>query len=281
MYTFCPDCATIFSVSAEHVNAAGGQVRCGACANVFNATEHLRDDLASIRRALVDYSVQKAGLSIDEKPASPKSDITGEVPVEPAPVAQTPPVMQGPAVPDQPDDDAESPPLLSTTMSHPWARQSINAADVARGAVIVVMLILLMGQWLFFNRAGLAKDAGWRPVVERFCSVIHCELPLRTDLSRIELLNRDVRKHPLVEDALLVYATLNNSAEFPQPYPVFSISFSDVAGKPVAMRHFMPVEYLDPEVDLATGMVPAVPVYVVMAIQDPGEDAVSFQFEFL
>ena len=171
--------------------------------------------------------------------------------------------------------------MLSTTLSHPWARQSLTTSDVARGSVIVLLLTLLLGQWLFFNRTGLAGNPDWRPYVERFCSVFQCELPLRTELSRIELLNRDVRKHPLVEDALLVYATLNNSAEFTQPYPVFSISFSDIAGQPVAMRHFMPAEYLDPEVDSAAGMAPAVPVYVVLAIQDPGEDAVSFQFEFL
>lgn len=329
MYTFCPDCATIFTVSAEHVNAAGGRVRCGACANVFNADEYLCADLATVRKALVDYSVHKAGLSPDEKPAAPAAVTTAAVPdekpvapaaaktaavpdaqpaaratgraarkkrrkkagkaaakpaavqIEPAPVAQTAPEAQAQMDSNQPDADAEVPPLLSTTLSHPWARQSLTAADVARGAAIIVLLLLLGAQWLFFNRATLAGDADWRPVMERFCAVFHCQLPLRIDLARIELLNRDVRKHPLVEDALLVYATLNNSAEFAQPYPVFSIRFSDVTGKPVAMRHFMPVEYLDPEIDPASAMVPGVPVYVVLAIQDPGEDAVSFQFEFL
>lgn len=257
------------------MKAAGGKVRCGACANVFIATGHLYEDLTMVRKALVEYSVH------DEKPATYDSGIPADIHVESTPVTPAVSDAQESAFFTEPDEGAESPPLLSTTLSHPWARQSLTPADVARGALILVLLLLLMAQWLFFNRTGLAADADWRPVVERVCSVLHCELPLRTDLARIELLNRDVRKHPLVEDALLVYATLNNSADFPQPYPVFSISFSDVTGRPVAMRHFMPAEYLDPEVDPAAGMAPAVPVYVVLAIQDPGEEAVSFQFEFL
>ena len=39
--TRCPHCHTSFRVSDEHLEAAGGVVRCGSCLQVFKATDHL------------------------------------------------------------------------------------------------------------------------------------------------------------------------------------------------------------------------------------------------
>ncbi len=44
MYTQCPKCETIFKLSAEVLRAAGGQVRCGKCGDVFNALARLAED---------------------------------------------------------------------------------------------------------------------------------------------------------------------------------------------------------------------------------------------
>lgn len=43
MYTQCPDCATVFRVTAEALRAAQGDVRCGVCATTFNALENLSE----------------------------------------------------------------------------------------------------------------------------------------------------------------------------------------------------------------------------------------------
>ena len=41
--TKCPQCETVFRVSAEQLRAAGGWVRCGRCATEFNAVAKLTD----------------------------------------------------------------------------------------------------------------------------------------------------------------------------------------------------------------------------------------------
>ena len=41
--TKCPQCNTVFRVSAEQLRAAGGWVRCGRCATEFNAVAKLTD----------------------------------------------------------------------------------------------------------------------------------------------------------------------------------------------------------------------------------------------
>lgn len=43
VYTQCPDCATVFRVTAEALRAAQGDVRCGVCATSFNALENLSE----------------------------------------------------------------------------------------------------------------------------------------------------------------------------------------------------------------------------------------------
>lgn len=43
MYTRCPDCATVFRVTADALRVAQGDVRCGVCSNTFNAVVHLSE----------------------------------------------------------------------------------------------------------------------------------------------------------------------------------------------------------------------------------------------
>jgi len=41
VYTQCPDCATVFRLTADALRAAQGNVRCGVCSTSFNALENL------------------------------------------------------------------------------------------------------------------------------------------------------------------------------------------------------------------------------------------------
>jgi predicted Zn finger-like uncharacterized protein len=43
VYTRCPDCATVFRVTADALRIAQGDVRCGVCSNTFNAVVHLSE----------------------------------------------------------------------------------------------------------------------------------------------------------------------------------------------------------------------------------------------
>jgi predicted Zn finger-like uncharacterized protein len=263
MYTFCPDCSTVFSIRAEHLHAASGLVRCGECRQVFSAVDHLYDGLMEARFALFKLAEAEQVQAGDE-----------------AVVAGTPPVDESSGEPAVLAVNPE-PRVAGALPRSSWSRQPVSMRDVASGAGIGLLVLLLAGQWAYFNRADLAMRPSWRPVVERICSVAACELPLPSDIDQVALLDRDVRRHPEIRDALLVNATLVNRAEFTQSYPVLSIRFSDLAGKPIAERRFRPTEYLGEDLNYDDGMAPAAPVHVVLEIEDPGEEAVSFQFDFL
>ncbi len=51
MYTQCSKCETVFKLSAEALRAAGGQVRCGRCGEVFNALQRLAEDASGFAAA--------------------------------------------------------------------------------------------------------------------------------------------------------------------------------------------------------------------------------------
>jgi predicted Zn finger-like uncharacterized protein len=44
VYTQCPDCATVFRLTANALRAAQGNVRCGVCSTSFNALENLSEE---------------------------------------------------------------------------------------------------------------------------------------------------------------------------------------------------------------------------------------------
>jgi predicted Zn finger-like uncharacterized protein len=266
MYTFCPTCSTVFAIKAEHLLAAAGRVRCGECGQVFRALDSVYEDLETVQSALAEHH---ASLAVrHEYEGQPDSVYTGG--------------DDGTHNGDDIHDDAGSAGILMPPELHgAWPERSHFGRNIAKGAIIVALFLLLGVQWLYFNRAGLAAQNEWRPGLESLCSLLRCELPLRVDLSRIELVNRDVRKHPRIAGALLINATLVNRAGFSQPYPILEVTFSNSSGTPVAARRFNPVEYLGDKTDIKAGMPSDTTLQVMLEIEDPGEDAVSFQFEFL
>ena len=70
MYTKCPDCATIFRVSADALRAAEGSVRCGVCSTSFDALESLSDDPFGAAVATDEPQARDVAVEADELPDS-------------------------------------------------------------------------------------------------------------------------------------------------------------------------------------------------------------------
>jgi predicted Zn finger-like uncharacterized protein len=261
MYTYCPNCLAIYQVTSDHIDKAGGRTRCSECRQVYRAADYLFDDLAAVRKAVEEG--QRA-------PGNRPKEVMGRY----APLD----------IPLQEESGWEK-----TTEARPagrqspdsWQKRAISMGDIGSGMAIGLLVLLLGLQWVYFKRGLLAADTGLRPTMERFCAVLHCELPMRVDLDQIGIVERDVRKHPAVEDALLINVAIENRAEFIQPYPLFEVRFTDKAGSAIAMRRFKPAEYLGKGIDPESGMSPQSKAQVLLEVLDPGTEAVSFQFGFL
>ena len=71
VFTQCSKCETVFKLSAEVLRAAGGQVRCGKCGEVFNALAHLAEDPSVFTAGETSFDLETRADSILESPAPP------------------------------------------------------------------------------------------------------------------------------------------------------------------------------------------------------------------
>jgi predicted Zn finger-like uncharacterized protein len=68
VFTQCSKCETIFKLSAEVLRAAGGQVRCGKCGEVFNALARLAEDANTFTSSETEFELESRADSILETP---------------------------------------------------------------------------------------------------------------------------------------------------------------------------------------------------------------------
>ena len=148
-------------------------------------------------------------------------------------------------------------------------------------AVVVLCGGLLVQLAVFRSSDLLDQLPALQPVVDRICARLPCRYTGPRDVSRIKLVNRDIRLHPTADNALLINATFVNRAPFRQPYPILTITLSDLSGAVVARRSFTPAEYLGQDMDQPYRLMPSgQPVRVTLEVVDPGKDAVNFEFTF-
>ncbi|MDH5831145.1 DUF3426 domain-containing protein [Luteimonas sp. M1R5S18] len=147
-----------------------------------------------------------------------------------------------------------------------------------RIAAVAGLLAMLALQMLLADRARLAADARWRPLVAAACGVFGCSLPPWRDPSAFTLVSREVRPHPQVPDALRVRATFRNDARWAQAWPPLVLTLSDVDGRAVAARAFRAEEYLgsDAPALLAAGQ----SADIQLDIREPSTATVSYAFGF-
>ncbi len=106
MYTQCPDCATIFRVTAEALRTAQGDVRCGVCATSFNALENLSEQAFRPAQADEEPSPEDS-MTVEELPGGENIELSA--PVELAAVPDVPTAKPSDARSDkEPDDEARA-----------------------------------------------------------------------------------------------------------------------------------------------------------------------------
>ena len=78
MYTQCPDCATVFRVTAEALRIAQGDVRCGVCSTSFNALENLSEQ--AFRAAVeADAAAADDSMTVEELPGGENIELSAPV----------------------------------------------------------------------------------------------------------------------------------------------------------------------------------------------------------
>jgi predicted Zn finger-like uncharacterized protein len=160
---------------------------------------------------------------------------------------------------------------------HKPARSS-RAGTVAA----VALLLTLIGSLAFFwvKMPELSQDPRFRPWYQTACNLISCTLPDYLNPAQIETSNLVVRSHPQTDNTLELTAVFRNAAQFPQPFPVIELTFSDPSNNTLMVFEFLPDEYL-PQALRGMPLMPAgAPVQITLDLADPGPDAVNYQMTF-
>lgn len=225
----------------------------------------------------------------DDPPITLEADI-GTGPNRPEIAAPAPleaevaaPVAEAASAPAATMPPATAPAAAGATPSPSFARRTIEPATSRRTALwqwiaLGLLLLALPLQLLLADRARLAADAEWRPLLSALCGALRCELPPWREPQAFTMIERDVRPVPGSPGELQVRAMFRNDARWAQPWPRLQLSLADADGRKVGARGFDPREYLArPPADLLQSGQSA---WISFRIREPAAPAASFQFEF-
>ena len=149
------------------------------------------------------------------------------------------------------------------------------------GLLMVLLLLALGGQYVYFNFDSISRNATLRPYIEQYCPLIGCEAASQSDVASIVGTNLVVRSHPFEKNALVIDVIIKNQAKFEQPYPDVQLNFEDINGEAVASRRFAPAEYISDKTIPLDSMPSDTPIHLTLEIEDPGRDAVNYELLFL
>jgi hypothetical protein len=165
-----------------------------------------------------------------------------------------------------------------------FTRQAATSMTPARTAkwqwaVLALLSVLLLVQVLVADRARLAADEHWRPLITRLCGALRCDVPPWHQPGAFAMLSRDVRPISGTPGGLHVQATFRNDAAWAQDWPLLQLSLSDADGRVVGTRAFTPAEYLGKAATPA-GLAPGQSAQVALQLHEPNPGVVAFSFDF-
>jgi predicted Zn finger-like uncharacterized protein len=280
MYTQCPECLSVFSLDVRTLAQAHGHVVCGHCKASFDSIATLAEQLPP--EPFHELPVNEPAFEppcIDLVVYRPRPD-------PPAVIEQDTVTAETPAGEDfsqlvfAPRFARESHahrPQQSPRRQRPRSSGEQRWPWIIAGGLLALLLVMQLG-WA--EREPLLRNptvGGW---LRSSCAVLGCELPLVAAPQQIQLLASNVQAHPSVAHALMISASVRNDAAFAQPYPVLTITLSNAQGQRIAMRRLRPDEYLDDPAILRRGLAPGASAVLLLEVEDPGDQAVAFEFGF-
>ena len=230
-------------------------------------------EAASVAPAAPAASGSLATLLIDPPVAAPVSIEADPTAEENEEAATVEPVEAPPA------SEPEPAPAAATTASTGPAFAAPTAAGRGRWRwPLIALLALLLGlQILLADRARLAADPGWRPVVENLCGALGCTLPSWHEPTAFLMLDRQIRPAD-TPGALRVDATFRNDARWAQDWPALQLALSDADGRVLGSAVFTPEQYLGAAP--ATRLAPGQSAQASFLVREPAPGTVAFSFEF-
>lgn len=203
--TRCPQCSTLFRVSASQLQVHDGKVRCGQCDHVFSGIDHLT--------AADSLAWQNASLQAPTSKPQVAGDSTAQATGQPSFLS-----------------DGAAKPATKATPRPAWVM------PVAAG--LVVCLLLQLGWW---QRHRIAQHAQWaQNAIANANPGVQAAFSLSPSAA---MAVEGSGLHNLDEQHLRLDLTLKNKSTLPSRWPVLRVELLDTQGLPLASRHIGPAQY--------------------------------------
>jgi len=274
LITCCPACGTMFKVVPDQLRISEGWVRCGHCAEVFDASAHLQDGkgpadwqpAAAPPPPPAAAPVQQAPAPQEEPDAVP-AEAAAPTPAEEAesllPVQQPQDISYPPFALNRPDEGGDSqgyPEPVAAPADSSWdppapdpilqdmsfVRQARRKAFWRRPAVRALLVLaalamaaLLAAQLAVHDRDRLAAvHPGLRPALEALCGPLDCAIAAPRQIEAVLIDNSSFNK--LRGDAYRLNLTLRNQAPMQIAMPAIELTLTDAQDQPLLRRVLTP-----------------------------------------
>jgi len=256
MITRCPSCQTHFRVHAEQLAARGGQVRCGKCSRVFDALDHLIEEIvpaqeyaamrgpgaaAELSREAAPAQAADAGARLPQPAIAASADTAAEttdagIAAAAVPEPAQPSRVEAAAAPGA--DSFDFGPIAAAgpveqPRRWPWLL----------GALL--LLLALLAQAAYHYRSAivvLVPEA--KPHAVALCATLGCDLPLPRRIELMSIEASDLQADTTNPDVMVLTATLKNRATFEQQLPSLELTLTDAQDQQVVRRVLAPQDYV-------------------------------------
>ncbi len=291
MYTQCRGCGEIFSITVDDLVSSHAQVRCSSCGTVFNALETLSEYKGRENSNLIlhEHDSPPPLLTHEFKESIVKEKIQQPLKVDTQTLEQEldesladdidEEILQSY---DANDDEAIDASLFSIKPDFVADEKAVASKKKPVFAWLLAtfaMLALLLWQAsIMLKNGSLSLPEG--QLQQMVCAKISCYSATNTtSVDKIALVSRTIRQHPGRDNALIITAGIINSDKKTQQFPALEVKMSNINGKTIAMRRFLPSEYIDEDIR-ANGMPPNTLIPITLELQSPGKNAVAFEVGF-
>ncbi|MDI1244240.1 MAG: zinc-ribbon and DUF3426 domain-containing protein [Rhodoferax sp.] len=270
----CPACQTSYRVVPDQLRVSDGWVRCGHCAEVFDASVQLVD--AEIEPSVADPRVPED----DQVQAHP---LMPDAPDEP-PWASAALLIKPSSDSETEVEESAQPVPLPTETPVSFMRALDGSTDEPRrsrsflwwglGAVLLFCLLL---QVLYRERDQLAAFAPeLKPALQAVCDVLDCHI---APVQRIEDLVIDSAEfHQLGRETFELRFVVKNKARFELALPAIELTMTDMADRPVLRRVFTSVDLgANKQGSVAAGAVWSASVYLRVSAEASGVRALGYR----
>lgn len=264
LITRCPACGTMFKVVPDQLRISEGWVRCGQCAEIFDATANLREPEATAVPAPAPIRVPAAS-PVPAFTSVPVAPVAAPVVAPVSAAAVVPPAAPAPA--PAPAAAADSPDSIAAPPLYPWFPSEVQDSQLQRESriqeeepdldsvsfvrharrkalwrrplvrVLLLLVIVLLAGLLALQYAVQERDRlavtqpALRPWLQVLCAQLRCEIQPPRQIDAVVIDSSSFNR--LRSDAYRLSFTLRNQAAMQVAMPSIELTLTDSQDQPV------------------------------------------------